>query len=274
VKFAALTFGALVVAGGLILGTTWGRIERTAGADLAATLGVERDNVMVRAVSDGMVGTALGRVERVTIAAHDFRVNGMPFFVEPSVSASGKLRNLSIHLNDFILRDLPIKSLSADIPDNRFSLGLLRQGKVRLAKSGAGTGSVTISEAGLKSYLLARFNVLESVDVKLDKYKVIASGRASFGPLLRREFLIYADLIIIDKRRLAISNTIVFLDNHRIRNGSEQPLIDALNPVLDIDRDLGLAGAFDMKELVIKGGEVTIFGAARIPNRPRQLISR
>ena len=271
VKFAALALGALVIAGGLVLGTTWGRIERAAEKDLAKTLGVDPKYVSVRATADGIVGTALGRVEKVTIEANGFVVEGMPFFVEPSVSSSGKLRNLSIRLTDFTLRNLPVKSLNAEIPNSRFSLGLLRQGRVRLARSGEGRGNVTIDAEGLAKYLLGRFNVLERVEVRLDKYKVIVNGRASFGPIMRRDFLVYADLEILDKRKLFIVKPIVFLDDKRIRDGSEKPLLDALNPILDIDHDLGLAGAFDIERLIIKNGEIDIYGAARIPKRPEAL---
>lgn len=248
-----------------MIGTEWGRIERAAGADIKGILNAER--VSVTAKSDGILGTALGQLESVTIEASGFEVDGMPLFTDPKLSRRGKLRQLEIVLKDFVIRDLPVIELRCDIPDNRFALGLLREGKVRLTKSGEGFGSVVIDEEGLERYMLARFKVAESIDIKLDRYKLFAKGTASLA-MFRRNFEIICDLAIEDKRRLVIANPVTFIEGKRVRDGSDSALLRAFNPVLDLDRDLGLHGAFDMETILIKGGIATIKGKARIPVRP------
>ncbi|MDQ2986017.1 MAG: DUF2993 domain-containing protein [Armatimonadota bacterium] len=271
-KTVILSLAALGLAGAAILESSWTRIERAAAADLAGSLGVSVDNVSVRAAPDGLVGSMMGRVDEVVIEAHGFSVDGMPLFCEPGLSTAGRLGLLKLSLSDFVIRDLPVKRLETAIPRNRFALGLLQKGVVRLSRSGEGVGTVTLDEAGLAKYMLARFDMLEAVDVRLEKYKVFVAGRASFG-FVRRSFEVIADLEIAGKRQLVIAKPIVFIEGRRIRDGSEVALANAFNPVLDIDRDLGLAGAFDMQALVIRDGTVTISGAARIPNRPTQPTS-
>ena len=255
----------LALGAGALIGTEWGRIERAAEADIKAVLGA--DHVSMTAQNDGMLGTMLGQVESVTIEASGFEVDGMPLFTDPELSQRGKMRRLEIVLKDFVIRDLPVIELRCDIPDNRFALGLLREGKVRLTKSGEGVGSVVIDEQGLKRYILARFKVAESIDIKLDKYKLFVKGTAALA-MIRRNFEIICDLAIEDKRRLIIANPITFIEGKRIRDGSDSALLRAFNPVLDLDRDLGLHGAFDMETILIKGGIATINGKARIPVRP------
>lgn len=265
VKFLLVSSGALALAGAALIGSSWGRIERAAEVDIAGSLGVSREYVTVSA--DGLLGSALGRVASVEISARGFAVDGNPFFSDPSFSKAGRLGILRLRLRDFSVRDLPVDELSADIPGCRFALGMLTSGKVRLSRSGEGDGSVKIASSGLRQYMLARFKVFESLEIRLEKYKLFARGRAVFGPI-RRDFEIICDLEISGKRALVIANPIVFIAGRRVRDGSEQSLVTAFNPVLDIDKDLGMAGAFDMYKIVMRDGEAVITGLARIPVRP------
>ncbi|MEO7453771.1 MAG: LmeA family phospholipid-binding protein [Fimbriimonadales bacterium] len=191
----------------------------------------------------------------------------MPLFTDPQLSQRGRLARLVLSLRDFVIRDLPVVELSCDLPNNRFALGLLREGKVCLTKSGEGKGSVTIDEDGLERYILARFPAAQKIEVRFDKYKLFAKGTAMIA-LIRRDFEIICDLGISEKRKLVIANPITFIEGKRIRDGSDGALLRAFNPVLDLDRDLGLHGAFDMESILIKDGRATITGAARIPVRP------
>jgi hypothetical protein len=264
-KLLLLALSGFALGAGLLIGTEWARIESAAEADVKAILGAKE--VSVAATSDGIIGTALGQVQKVTIAASGFAVDGMPLFTDPELSTRGKMRHLEIVLQDFVIRDLPVIELRCNIPNNRFALGLLREGKVRLTKSGEGTGSVTIDQNGLQTYILKRFSAAESIEITLDKYKLIAKGTASLA-MIKRKFEIICDLAIEDKRRLVIANPITFIEGKRIRDGSDSALLRAFNPVLDLDRDLGLHGAFDMETIRITRGKATIHGRARIPNRP------
>jgi hypothetical protein len=264
VKFLLIAAGSLALAGAALLESSWGKIERAAELDIATSLGVSRVDVRVVAVADGLLGSALGRVSSVEIAASGFAVDGNPFFCDPALSKAGKLGMLRLRLRDFVVHDLPVDLLEADIPGCRFALGMLTKGKVRLSRSGEGPGSVTIAAEHLRQYMLSRFKVFESLQVRLEKYKLFATGRAAFGPI-RREFEIICDLEISGKRALVIENPIVFVEGLRVRDGSEDSLVRAFNPVLDIDKDLGMAGAFDMQKIVVRGGKAVITGTARIP---------
>jgi len=267
VKFLLIAAGSLALAGAALLESSWGRIERAAELDVANSLGVSRGNVKIVAVADGLLGSVLGRVSSVEIAASGFAVDGNPFFCDPSLSSAGKLGILRLRLRDFVVRDLPVDALEADIPGCSFALGMLTSGKVRLSRSGEGPGSVIIAAGDLRQYMLARFKVFESLEIRLEKYKLFAKGRAAFGPI-RREFEIICDLEIAGKRALVIARPIIFIEGVRVRDGSEDSLVKAFNPVLDIDKDLGMAGAFDMEKIVIRECKALITGTARIPVRP------
>lgn len=213
------------------------------------------------------MGSILGKVASVEIAAHGFSVDGNPFFCDPMLSRAGKLGELRLKLSDFSVRDLRVRELSAVIPNCRFALGMMKEGKVRLSLSGEGPGAVTLSAPDFRAYMLSRFKAIESLDVRLDRYKLFAKGRAAFGPI-RRDFEIICDLEISEKRKLVIANPVVFVDGRMARDGSGNSVANAFNPVMDIDKDLGMAGAFDMQRLVARNGVVVITGVARVPNRP------
>jgi len=267
VKFLLIGAGSLALAGAAVIETSWGRIERTAELDIASSLEVSGENVRVDAVADGLLGSAMGRVASVDISAGGFRVNGNPFFCDPALSKAGKLGMLRLRLRDFVVRDLPVESLEADIPGCRFALGMLTAGKVRLSRSGEGSGTVTITADSLRQYMMARFKMFDALEIRLEKYKLFAKGDAALGPI-RRNFEVICDLDISGKRALVIANPVIFVEGRRVRDGSEQSIINAFNPVLDIDEDLGMAGAFDMQEIVIRDGKAVISGIARIPVRP------
>lgn len=256
------------MAGAAIMEHSWRRIEVAAEADLRGILGAE--TATVNAESDGIFGSILGRVKCVKIHAAGFAVDGMPLFTDPELSQRGRMGRLEIALRDFVIRDLPVRELNCDIPNNRFALGLLIRGQVRLTKSGEGTGSVVIDENGLERYILARFSAAESIDIRLHNYKLFAKGTASLA-LIKRDFEIICDLDIAEGRRLVIANPITFIEGKRIRDGSDSALLRVFNPVLGLDRDLGLHGAFDMETIRIRNGLAVITGKARIPVRPTDL---
>lgn len=241
------------------------RVERLASARLSQILG-GAESVEVRARPNGLAAL-WGDLAAVEATARGFRLQEPPLFVDPEASHSGKIGRLRIRFEDFELRALPIEALEADIPGCHFDFGLAkRTGELAISKTGVGRGSVRVNEAGLKLYLERRFPELREVSVRLEKHHLWAEGRLRvFG--MEKPFALVTQLAIRDGVRLVLDSPKLYFDWRRAEPSLADPLLRMIDPVLDLQKDLGLADSFYLDELEIRGGEVVARGAARVPSR-------
>ncbi|RYG34563.1 NAD-dependent epimerase/dehydratase family protein, partial [bacterium] len=60
----------------------------------------------------------------------------------------------------------------------------------------------------------------------------------------------------------------MILNGEPATDSLSKALIGILNPILDLDKDLGLQGAMDVTSICLKGNVMTAEGKARIPKLP------
>ncbi|MCH8275394.1 MAG: LmeA family phospholipid-binding protein [Armatimonadetes bacterium] len=263
----------LLLAGLGILGAHAGqeirRFERCAAAEIAARLEGDEKQVTVKVKLNGIVRGLGGSLNAAEIVARRFSVDSLPLFTEPERTTRGEIKELRLRLYDFTLRGLHFEELRADIADCRYDLGLARREKqFRLSRSGVGPGYARINEAALEQFILRKYAEIKSVSVRLTKHKVFVEGRGEFL-LFKADFYVIATLEPRNGVELRLENAVVFLDGHRVRDGSERALLEALNPVIDLDRDLGLHGAIKVSEVKIGEGVLEVLGEATIPPLPK-----
>jgi len=257
------------------LGLTFGlgarevrRFENLAAADIASVLQGESKRVRVRSELNGFVGGALGDLKRVTITASNFETASLPLFCEPERGTKGKVRELRIELSDFVLGGLRVESLSAAIPDCRFDYDLaLRERKIRLSRSGVGKGRVRLLEDDLERFILKKFREIKRVDVRLDRNRVYVKGFGEFL-VIQTDFEVIAKLIPSEGRQIMLSEAKVFFGEFVADPTVRDLVLRTLNPVVDIDVDLGLNGAIEMEGVELAAGGLEAWGAVRIPDRP------
>lgn len=244
------------------------RFERLAALDIASKLGGDTKRVQVQA----KVGpeAVFGDVHQVTIRASNFTANGLPLYTEPQRSKRGLVRDLRIEMGDFSLRGLHVQSLRAQIPDCRFDLSLAaREHQMRLSRSGLGSGEVVVTAADLKSFILAKFHEVKRVEVTFDHDKIFVEGHGEFL-LLSTDFLVVAHLTPIGGSRLTLTDAKVSLDGEPATPEVEKVLLGTLNPVVDLDRDLGLHGAMNVDHISLGDGLLRAGGPTKIPELPRE----
>jgi len=245
------------------------RFERLAAADLYGKLAGEQRKVEVKT----KVGpeALFGEVHQVTIRASQFTTQGLPLFTEPNRSRRGRVRNLRIELADFELSGLPIQDLKADIPDCRFDLPLAtRRRQIRLSQSGVGLGEVTIAERGLETFILRKFSEIKRVKVRIDRDKVFVDGYGEFL-IFATDFSVIARLEPQDGDKLVLAHARILLDGKVADDATRKVLLDTLNPVVDLNRDLSLYGAIRVEKLILRDGLLKGVGTTRIPELPANL---
>lgn len=264
-------FGLLVLgAAGLLFGLGDREIrvfEKHAAADIAANLQGTNKQVSVKVELGGFPTAFSGSLAKATILASNFEIEGLPLFTEPWRSTKGKIHLLQIRLKDFKVRGLQVEQLQADIPDCRYDFSLaIKEKKVRLSRSGIGTGSVRVSAQALSDFIELKYREITNVSVRLEKGKAFVSGRGDFG-FIKTDFEVICNLEPQDGTKLNLANAVVFLDNKRVRDGSERALLRVINPVIDQNEDLHLYSALNMQKVTIGEGFLEVAGAAKVPEK-------
>lgn len=243
--------------------------ETKAARDIAAQLGGERRQVSVRTKPEGPFGPLFSDLASATITATDFTTEGLPLFTDPERPKTGNLRRLNIELRNFALKGLQIESLSASIPGCKFDRDLaLRERQIRLSRSGTGTGTVVVRQEALEPFILRKVREIKRVKVQLGRNKAWIEGYGEFL-IAKTEFLVVADLQIEDGTKLNLANARVVFGWQKADEFAKKVLLDALNPVVDLRRDLDLFDAIELTGIELKDGKMTATGNTRIPDRPK-----
>ena len=242
------------------------RFEKAAAAEIGSKLQGENKQVSVKA----KVGpeAIFGDFHAVRIQASQFHTDGLPLFTEPRRSTKGHVRMLNIDLQDFTLGGLPIRRLRADIPDCRFDFSLaLRRRQIRLSRSGMGVGEVEVAEKDLERFILAKYPEVKRATVRINRDKVIVDGYGEFL-LLATNFWVVAKLEPVDGNKLVLTHARVLFDGRDAGEAGRNALLQVLNPVVDLDRDLNLYGAIQVQRLVLRDGVLRASGPTKIPDKP------
>jgi len=242
------------------------RFERLAAQEIGTKIGGEARLVKVKTI----VGpeAAFGEVHRATLTATRFDADGLPLFTEPQRSKSGQLRTFEIDLSDFTLRGLHVDHLRATLDNCRFDLPLAaRNHMFRLSRSGSGPGEVVVSDRDLGAFILQKFYEVKTVFVKIENGRILVQGHGEFL-LLSTDFEIDARLQVEEGTKLVLRDARIKFDGQPAGDELNKVLLDTLNPVVDLDQDLGLHGAMNVDRLILKDGLIRALGSVTIPNLP------
>lgn len=207
-------------------------------------------------------------LHRVSIEASRFSTPGLPLFTEPDFSRKGRIRELRIRLDDFVLGGLRVEHLEAAIPECRFDWDLaLSKKMIRLSQSGEGTGRVRLREKDLEAWILRKFHEVKRVELRLDRDRVWVKGFGEFV-IVQTEFEVIARLVPVEGSKLVLADAKVFFDGLIADEAVKELVLQTLNPVVDLDGDLGLHGAIAMEGVSMQNGTLEAWGKTRIPDRP------
>jgi len=259
--------------GGLlhIAGSQVSAFERSAALDISAKLRGNDRIVVVRA--DVGPEAIWGDVSSVKISASQFVTNGLPLYTESKRSHRGLVRMLHLDLQDFILRNLHIQRLKAEISDCRFDFPLaVNRRQIRLSQSGIGVGEVVISEQDLEKFILSKFREIKRVTVRIDKDKVFVDGYGEFL-IVSTNFSVVARLESVGGDKLVMAHCRILFDGRPADDASQKVLLDTLNPVVDLNTDLGLFGAIKVEQIELRNGVLKASGPIFIPELPQEKTS-
>jgi hypothetical protein len=263
-----MTLLFLGLLGGLfhVAGSGVHSFEAAAAQDISAKLQGSSRQVHVKA--DVGPEALWGDLYSVRIEATKFETDGLPLYTESKRSHRGLVRNLHLELRDFSLKGLHIDRLSADIPGCRYDFPLaVRHRQIRLSQSGTGEGEVVIGERDLESFILSKFPEIKRANVKIDRGEVVVEGYGEFL-VIATNFRVAARLEVADGNKLVLAGAQILFDGRIADDASQRVLLDTLNPVVDLDKDLALFGAITVKHIELRDGQLIASGPIRIPELP------
>jgi hypothetical protein len=241
--------------------------EHAAAKEIGDKLTGDHKVISVRVSYPGILSPAIGEVGVAKITASHFRCEGLPLFTEPKRSKKGSIDLLRLDLSDFYLTDLRCERFTADIPDCRFDFALAAsRKKIRLSRSGIGSGTVELKVKDLAPYILKKYGEIKTVEVTTDGDWLRVKGFGQFL-VLNANFDIKAKLTT-NGNQLNLSDCIIRIDNKQTDQESQQSLINTLNPVIDFRRDLSLFDAVEARSVSISGDTIKVMGKVKIPDVP------
>jgi hypothetical protein len=253
-------FGGFLAGAGLTA-----EFERAAAREIASGL---EGKPKVRVRTRASWGVVAGELVAVRIEASGFQTRELPFFTETRRSRAGKIGRVELSLKDFSLRGLTVKSLEATIPRCRYdrTLALTRK-RFRLSESGEGRGTVQVEAAALTRFALTKFKGISQLAMTLENGRCLVEGEGDFF-LFRGKFRADGRLASPDGRTLELVDATISLNDAPSTPALSQAVMKVLNPILDLDRDLGLYGALLVETIRLERGVLRAEGKARIPDLP------
>lgn len=227
-------------------------------------------SIQVNLIPRGPFGLELSDLYRVEVIGRGVVSDRLPFYIYPKPGWKGSIRHLNLDLIDFTLAGLPIRELTADIPNATYDIGhAIYRGHLVLRGSGEGPARVRIGPDGLKAFLFKKFNkTLSDVQVFINPGKIELTGQASL--LFRPKAALRAEgrLAVRAGRYLDLIEPTMFLDGRPLSPTFIDAVLHQVNPVLDTYKDLNLGGFFTMEQVLIVKDEVIILGRVGLPTAP------
>ncbi len=222
--------------------------------------------VSVKVAPRGMFGLYAGQISTVDVYGRGVQTDRLPFALYPKRGTFGTIGRLRLHLTDFRLIGLPIRRFEVDVPRLEYDLShALFQDRLVLRKSGVGTATVEVDAEGLRTFLLRKYRgILGEVRVSFAPSQLNLRGSASLlgiaAPISAN-----AALTVRDGRYVDFVNPSFFLNERPVSDQIRSLLLMRLNPILDIEDDLGLRGFFRITHLEIGADSLRLTGTITVP---------
>ena len=240
-------------------------VERKAEASISRSLGGQ-GQIAVHITPNGPAG-AWGDLEEFSVVGSHYKLDAMPLSIVKGARATGRIGNLRLRLSDFTLRSLRIAELDADIPACRFDFAKAKsQGSMDFARSGVGRGQVVINQGALADFILHKYKEIRACKVTVDRDVIIVEGRGDFV-VATTDFTVISRIGCTEGTKLNLVGAHIFFGIQPADRFSSKALLKVLNPVVDLDKDLGLRDAVAVESITLRGGQVVASGRSRVPTR-------
>ena len=122
-------------------------------------------------------------------------------------------------------------------------------------------------EDDLEAFILKKFSEIKEVQVRLQDGLATVEGKGEFL-ILKASFRVRAKLVAVNGTQLTLSEPLIEFDGVAADPQAAQVLLNTLNPVVDLDKDLKLHGAISVDNIRLEDGKLIASGSTKIPDEP------
>lgn len=239
-------------------------IEKSAAREIQQRIGGE---IEVRIRLAGANGLTRGTLSQLIVNARGFTLDGFPFTLQPERPRSGHIRRFILNLHDARLRGLRAESAYGEIPDVYYDRHLALTKRIfRLSATGKGHAQIVVNESDLADYIRRKYApYLREVRVQIRPEQTIVEGRAlligsevafrAVGTLAPREG-VYLDLTSAE----------LTIEGAPLPPPALELLRQWFNPIIDLNRDLGIYDGLSIAQVVSEMGKMKAIGSVWIPS--------
>ena len=227
--------------------------------------------VRAQIIPRGLFGLFANDIYSVTLQAKGIETDRLPFSITPRSGWKGHIKRLRLRFTDFRLMGLPVERFDADIPNATYDLGdAVWKNRLQLRNAGIGSAFVSIRSAGLEAFLSNKYNqILSDVKVLIIQKQIYITGQlkflGSFSP-----FSASGGLAARDERYVDILTPVFEINDAHVSDATTALLLKQFNPILDIEKDLGLGTFFTLRKVEVGEDAVTIRGSITFPRTATQ----
>jgi hypothetical protein len=247
----------------LFTGFVHHRAERAIVRDVSRT--ADGGAVGARVDGRGLFGLAVGQASTVFVSGRGFKSEGFPFKVTRGDGIRAYVGRLNLDFRDFTLQGIPVRRFTADLPGTSIDAGrAFFDELIILRTAGEGTSEAVVGPEALAALFGKKYPQYKNVRIGLRPGWVDVSAEApAIGATLKLE----------SSSRVGLSEGkyVVLTESSMRLNGKEATpqfvlsTLKAVNPVVDLEKDLGLGAYFIAREVEVGDGTLTVRGAAIVP---------
>ncbi len=240
--------------------------EKTAERELQSVIG-GKVNLRIQPDENGLLQ---GRLKRLVVDARDFTLNGFPFTLEPERPQSGRIRNFVLKMQSARLRGLRAETAYAEIPDVYYDRQLALSKRIfRLSATGIGNAVFVINENDLAEYIVRKYApYIRQATVEITPEQTTVQGQVVFlGNTVR--FRAVGKLAPREGVFLDLAEAQLEIEGGELPAQSVEILRQWLNPIIDLNRDLGIYDGLKVDMVLSEDGRMRALGKIWIP-KPRE----
>lgn len=258
-KDAAIAFFGLVLLQGLIAH----RIERAVEREMGRS--VRGGQIQTEVESRGVFGLLIGQSYRTRVKAYGFQGELLPIRLIPDGGLRATTRFLELDFQEIIVRGIPIRRLKAEIPFVTVDISkALFDERIVVRSAGEGRAEAVLDTEGLRIFIERKFPQFKNVEIRLSSdVAQLNAETLVLGIVSRLEAK--GKVIPAEGRYLNLADPTVSIDGKEAPSVFTQNLLNRVNPIVDLESDLGIGNYIYMTEVRLGAGILTIRGRATVP---------
>ncbi|HXG24627.1 MAG TPA: hypothetical protein VNJ09_08750 [Chthonomonadales bacterium] len=258
-KDAAIAFFGLALLQGLIAH----RIERAVERDIGRS--VRGGQIRAAVEPRGMFGLLVGQSYRTRVKACGFQGELLPIRLIPDGGPRATTRLLELDFREITVRGVPIRHLKAEIPFVTVDISkALFDERIVVRSAGEGRAEAVLDAAGLRIFIERKFPQFKNVQVHLSPdVAQLNAETLVLGVTTRLEAK--GKVIPAEGRYLNLVDPSVSMNGKEATPEFTQNLLNRVNPIVDLETDLGIGDYIYMAEARLGPGILTIRGRATVP---------